>query len=233
MTPSQGSAISPANRPNDRPLAANARRFVRFDTGSSSDPEFDRCVQAYRCGLARASSLAAVANTTGVSSTTVASRLSTAVVTAATANTRASSRCGRPAAARASHAPQARNSPSSSHSCASTSTAARKPMTGPSRLACSPASCAEIAPVAITSRAAGTATTASGKPRGRHTAQPRTTTRAATETASAAAFGCVSCPLFSLAPIVYPRQRRYLFGGHNVTTKTARLPHVLGTSPGV
>ena len=139
MTPSHGSAISPANRPNDRPLAANASRFVRFDTGSSSDPEFDRCVQAYRCGLARASSLAAVANTTGVSSTTVASRLSTAVVTAATANTRASSRCGRPAAARASHAPQARNSPSSSHSCASTSTAARKPMTGPSRLACSPA----------------------------------------------------------------------------------------------
>ena len=46
MTPSHGSAISPANRPNDRPLAANARRFVRFDTGSSSDPEFDRCVQA-------------------------------------------------------------------------------------------------------------------------------------------------------------------------------------------
>jgi hypothetical protein len=24
-----------------------------------------------------------------------------------------------------------------------------------------------------------------------------------------------------------------LFGGHNVTTNTARLPHVLGTSPGV
>jgi len=41
------------------------------------------------------------------------------------------------------------------------------------------------------------------RPRGRHTAQPRTTTRAATETASAAASGCVSCPPFSLPLIAY------------------------------
>ena len=96
---------------------------------------FDRWVQAYTCGLARAPSRAAVANTTGVSSTTVASRLSTAVITEASTKTATSSRRGRPAAVRAIHAPQARNSPSSSHSWASTSTAARKPITGPSRSA--------------------------------------------------------------------------------------------------
>ena len=82
------------------------------------------------------SSRAAVANTTGVSRTTVASRLSTAVVTAAITNTSGQ----QPArAARAGIAPstppQARNSPSSSHRCASTKIAARKPITGPSRLA--------------------------------------------------------------------------------------------------
>lgn len=53
MLTSHGSAISAANRPNDSPDAATASRFVRFDTGSSSDAEFARCVHAYTCGLAR------------------------------------------------------------------------------------------------------------------------------------------------------------------------------------
>ena len=61
---SHGSAISAANRPNASPLAANASRFVKLDTGSSSDPEFARWVHAYTCGLALACSRAAVANTT-------------------------------------------------------------------------------------------------------------------------------------------------------------------------
>ena len=116
MAASQGTAISAANRPKASPLAANASRLVRLDTGSSSDAELARCVHAYTCGLARASSRAAVANTTGVSSTTVASRLSTAVVTEAMRNTWARSLRGLPALARAIQSPQARNSPSSSHS---------------------------------------------------------------------------------------------------------------------
>ena len=53
MAASHGSAISPANRPNDSPLAEKARRLVRFDTGSSSDAEFARCVHAYMCGWDR------------------------------------------------------------------------------------------------------------------------------------------------------------------------------------
>jgi hypothetical protein len=133
MAASHGSAISAAKRGNARPLAANASRFVRLETGSSSDAEFARWVQAYTCGLGRAPSCAEVLYTTGVSSTTVASRLSTAVIAEAVANTRASSRRGRPAERRAIHVPQARNRPSSSQSCASTSTAARKPITGASR----------------------------------------------------------------------------------------------------
>src|ERR1019366_6505259 len=87
MTASQGSAISAANRGKASPLAANASRLVRLDTGSSSDAELARCVHAYTCGLARTSSRDAVAKTTGVSTTTVASRLSTAVVTDASTNT--------------------------------------------------------------------------------------------------------------------------------------------------
>ena len=41
-----GSAMSPAKRVNDRPLAWKARRLVRLETGSSSDAEFARCEQA-------------------------------------------------------------------------------------------------------------------------------------------------------------------------------------------
>ena len=43
---SQGSAISALNRPNESFDAVKASRFVRFDTGSSSDAELARCVQA-------------------------------------------------------------------------------------------------------------------------------------------------------------------------------------------
>ena len=184
MAASQGTAISAANRPKASPLAANASRLVRLDTGSSSDAELARCVHAYTCGLARTSSRAAVANTTGVSSTTVASRLSTAVVTAAIPNTRPSSLRGLPALPRAIAAPQARNSPSASHRCASTRIAARKPMTGPSRLASSAAWPAGMAPAAIRMTAAGTAATASGQPRGLVTAQASTASRAISETVS-------------------------------------------------
>jgi hypothetical protein len=94
MATSHGATINPANRVNVNPLAANASRFVRFETGSSSEAVLAKCVHAYTCGRGRAPTRAAVANTTGVSSTTVASRLSTAVVSAATTNTPESSRPG-------------------------------------------------------------------------------------------------------------------------------------------
>lgn len=131
MATSHGSTISAANRVKLRPLAVKASRLVRLETGSSSEAVFDRWVQAYTCGFGRAPIRAAVANTTGVSSTMVASRLSTAVIAEASAKTAVSRRPGRPAAQRAIHAPQAWKSPSSSQNLASTSTAARKPITGP------------------------------------------------------------------------------------------------------
>jgi len=184
MTASQGSAISAAKWPKASPQAANARRLVRLETGSSRDAEFARCVHAYTCGLARTSSLAAVANTTGVRSTTVASRLSTAVVTEAITNTCASSLRGRPLPVRAIHAPQAWNKPSSSHRYASTKMAARKPITGASCLAWVTAPLTLIAPVAIKMAAAGTAATASGQPRGLITAHARTANRPSKEIVS-------------------------------------------------
>jgi hypothetical protein len=157
---------------------------VRLETGSSSEAVFARWVQAYTCGLGRVSSRAAVANTTGVNSTTVASRLSAAVISEATANTWTKSRRGRRAAVWAIHAPQAWNRPSSSHSWARTSTAARKPITGPSRLASATAWSTEIAPTAMTTPAAGTATTASGQPHGRITAHASTARSRTAESAS-------------------------------------------------
>jgi hypothetical protein len=192
MAASHGRTISAAKRGKARPLAANASRLVRLDTGSSSDAEFARWVQAYTWGLGRAPSCAEVLYATGVSSTTVASRLSTAVIAEAAANTWASSRRGRPWLLRAIHVPHARNRPSSSQSWASTSTAARKPITGPSRSASARAACGVTAPVPTTRAAAGTAATASGQPHGRITAHASTASRAATETASAAAFRTLS-----------------------------------------
>ena len=185
MAASQGTAISAAKRVKLSPLAANASRLVRLETGSSSQAVFDRWAAAYACGFARAPSRAAVANTTGVSSTTVASRLRTAVITEAATKTAASSRRDRPAAAPAIHPPQASNSPSSSQSRASTSTAARNPITGPSCCACARAWSSEIAPAAITTAAAGTAATASGQPNGRITAHPSTTSSRTANNASA------------------------------------------------
>lgn len=91
-TVTHGSAMSAVKRAKDRPLAVNANRFVRLETGSSNDAEFARCVHAYTYGFGRTPARAAVANTTGVSSTTVASRLSTAVTSDAAANTATSSR---------------------------------------------------------------------------------------------------------------------------------------------
>nr|BFE73843.1 hypothetical protein GCM10020092_071440 [Actinoplanes digitatis] len=43
---SQGSVISAAKRVKVSALAANASRFVRLETGSSSEAVFDRWVQA-------------------------------------------------------------------------------------------------------------------------------------------------------------------------------------------
>ena len=184
MTASHGRAISAANRPNARPLTANASRLVRLETGSSSDAELARCAQAYRCGLDRTPSPAAVANTTGVSSTTVVSRLSTAVVSAAVTNTRARSLRGRRADDLAIQLPRARNRPSSSHRCASTKMATRNPTTGASCSISAPASPAPIAPAATRMTAAGPATTASGQPHGLRTAQASTASRASPETVS-------------------------------------------------
>lgn len=127
----------------------------------------------------------AVTSTTGVSSTTVASKLSTAVIADASPNTPVSSRPGEPADRRASQAPQAWNSPSTSQKCASTSTAARNPTTGPNRSASAQAWSGEIAPVTTASPAAGTATAASGQPKGRRTAHTSTATSRATDRASA------------------------------------------------
>ncbi|CAM5420967.1 hypothetical protein STENM223S_07236 [Streptomyces tendae] len=112
---SQGSAISAANRVKDRPLAVNASRLVRLETGRSSEAEFARCAVAYTCGRARAPARDAVARTTGVSRTAVASRLSTAVTAQATANTPVSSRRGLPPHRRATAAPTASNRPSFAH----------------------------------------------------------------------------------------------------------------------
>ena len=81
-----GSAISAANAAKLSPLAANASRLVRFETGSSSEASWPGGCRRRRAAAA-ARRRAAVANTTGVSSTTVASRLSAAVTTAATAKT--------------------------------------------------------------------------------------------------------------------------------------------------
>ena len=101
-----GSTINAAKCPKDRPLAANASRLVRFDTGSSSEPLFARCVQAYACGRAAMRMRCTVVSTTGVSSTTVASRVSTAVTEAASTTTSTSSRRGRPPLACAARTPR-------------------------------------------------------------------------------------------------------------------------------
>ncbi len=163
---SQGSAMSPANRVKDSPLAVNASRLVKLDTGRSSDAELARCAVAYTCGRARAPALDAVASTTGVSRTTVASRLSTAVTGQAIANTPASRRRGLPPQRRATIAPTASKRPSFAHRCARTSTRARKTTTGSRVRVCSHAWCGVTVPSATASAAAGTAAAASGRPRG-------------------------------------------------------------------
>src|ERR1700738_174321 len=180
-----GSAIRPANRKKLTPLALNANRLVRFDTGSSSEAVLDKWVHAYTCGRARPPSRAAVAKTTGVINTTVASRLKTAVTTEATANTATSNRSGRPFAARAITPPHHANSPSAAHNCAKTSPAAKNPTTGANFASSAPTSASEIAPMPTTITAAGTATTASGQPNGRITAHASTAANKTTEHTSA------------------------------------------------
>src|SRR5258705_221548 len=164
---SHGNVMTAGKWTNESPAAPNASRLVRLDTGNSSEALLARCAVAYACGLAGTRNPRTVASTTGVSSTTVASRLRIAVVAAAITKTIASKRCWLPELDRAMAAPAARNSPSSSHSRASTSTAARKPTTGSSRLTAAVAPCHEITPSAMSTPAGATAATASGQPRGR------------------------------------------------------------------
>ncbi len=181
--------MSAAKRVKDRPLAWNASRFVRLETGSSSEAEFARCEQAYACGRGDMRSCAAVANTIGVSRTTVASRLSTAVTSAATANTSASRRRGRPCARVASSAPIASNNPARRQCSAITSSAARNATVGASSHAASPAASSPIAPAAISSAAPAPAATGSGSHAGRTTAAPSATASAARERIRASASG--------------------------------------------
>ena len=178
MAASHGSVMTAAKCRNDRPAAANASRFVRFDTGSSSDALLARCAVAYACGLAGTANVRAVASTTGVSRTTVASRLRIAVVADAMTNTMASRCRGLPALNRAIATPAARNRPSSSHNRANTRIAARKPTTGSSWFTSASASDTEMTPVAMSVAAAGIATIASGQPCGRMMANSSTTASA-------------------------------------------------------
>src|ERR687885_1972312 len=90
ITASQTGAITKANLAKDSRRVGIANRFVRFDTGNSSDAELARRAQAWTTGRRLVPTAAAADATTGVSNTTVASRLSVAVVTAAAANVRAS-----------------------------------------------------------------------------------------------------------------------------------------------
>ena len=186
MATSHGPAISAPNCRKLIPAALSASRFVRLETGSSREAELDRCAVAYTCGVGLTPERAAVANTTGVSSTTVASRLRTAVTRAETANTSPSSVTGRPFARRAMNAPAAANIPSASHSFESISTPARKAMVGAIVVTCSQVSPQVMSPVAATSRPAGAAATASGRPRGRMMAN------ASTATSSTMAMGSAS-----------------------------------------
>jgi hypothetical protein len=107
-------------------------------------------------------------------------------VTAASTNTPVSIRPERSPHTRATAAPAAAKRPSSLHICASTSTAARKPITGSSRRISAHACEAGTAPASTTSAAAGTAVTASGHSRGRTTAKASTTNSSAIHTISAA-----------------------------------------------
>jgi hypothetical protein len=129
--------------------------------------------------------------TTGVSSTTVASRLSTAVIAEAVANTWASSRRGRgapchPRPAGAEQALAVAELRQHEHGGEEADHRRQTLRLGQSGLR-------GDRPATVTSAAAGTATTASGQPRGRITAHASTASRAATETASAEAFR--PCPL--------------------------------------
>ena len=178
-----------AKRVKLSPLARNASRLVRLDTGNNSEAVLARWVQAYTCGLGRSRSCSAVANTTGVSSTTVASRLSTAVIAEPTAKTSPSRTTGRPRAPAAMRCPAASKSPSRSHSSASTRTAARNPMVGPRLRSSSRATSIGRMPKSTVSRAAGTATTASGRPRGRTTAKASVAASSSNATVSASALG--------------------------------------------
>jgi hypothetical protein len=181
--------MSPAKRVNERELAWNASRFVRFDTGNSREAELARCEQAYTCGRGLVRRRAAVANNTGVNSTMVASRLRTAVTAVAAANTSASRRTGLPCAPSATRPPTASNSPSRRHPSASTSNAARKPTVGPRSSTASRAAPALSTPAATSATAPPTAAAASTGQRECMTAAASVSAKASRLTSSATASG--------------------------------------------
>ena len=196
-----GNTMVAPKRANDNPLALNASRLVRLETGRSREAEFARWVHAYTCGFDRSRSCATVAKTTGVSSTTVASRLSTAVTVLATANTSARSLTGLPREPVATQVPAASNSPKRSHRLARTRTAARKPMVGARLFASAPAWLSGRTPSSNSKPAAGTATRASGHPQGRTTAQASVATRSRPASVSAMGLGTVRESLSRRGPV--------------------------------
>ena len=174
ITTNQGTSISSANWMNEMPDARSARRLVRFETGSRIEALLARCAHAYTCGRAGTRTFLAVVSTTGVSSTTVASSDRTAVTIAPAMTTSTRRRWPRPRLPRPIWSPAQRNSPDDSHMSPTTRIAARNSTTGSSRRTSAQASWPDTAPTAMTTMPAGTAATASGRPRGRMTAKAST-----------------------------------------------------------
>ena len=125
------------------PAAANgcrARRLVRLDTGSSSEPVFasHSVVMANGSGVERRPG-PATASATGVSSTAVVSRLSTPWQTTARATKSNQSTATRPRPARAAWWPATSKTPARSQISAMTVIASRKTTIGPTRSTRGPA----------------------------------------------------------------------------------------------
>ena len=164
---SHGGAITAVKWRNDSPAARERQQVGQVGHRQQQRRGVGQMRGGIRVRSRRNPSARAVASTTGVSSTTVASRLSTAVVAAAMTNTFASS----VRAARRLPAPSPRR-PRGTGPRRRTAAPAPAPRRGSRRRAAAgsprrPRRAAEITPNAISSAAAGTATTASGQPCGR------------------------------------------------------------------
>ena len=215
------------NRVNESPAVANASRLVRFDTGSSSDAVLARCAVAYACGRAGTRSVRAVASTTGVSSTTVASRLKHRRGGRGDDEHLTQQRDRTPANCRApSPRRPRRNRPSSSQSLASTSTAARKPTTGSSRLA----SCAGVvqrdrADRNQNGRRGHVRPRPPASPRGRAIAKTSTTTSSASDRISVEAQAQGSSRRHTVGRCSVTPSCRGELTQHAHATRPGRLPH--------